>query len=354
MLRDVITSYWAQDYALSELVVVDDASPDETRLLMEAATRLDARIVYQRNPTNVGYCENLHRALLLAHGQYIVVLGDDDILLGPDALQKFADVFTHHSDVHYAYPNQIQMDGAMNFDLVYRFFRTSAIFEPGAASFRNTWLKSILISGIALRRTDALYNCYPSSTMLFPQVDLIGRLLLDHASYGIADFLVAPRAHTDQLGFHANRRHRIVGPERHGTLEILDIVDKLNREKPRGPDPEYTARVLADGLATNLPNEKLRGSTRIAVGNALRLMQRSKAARLSPSLIASLIVTAATPPLALGWLRSVAKRTIRRPHGPEANWFGAELSRQREAAAGRWRQLALSAPFAATPPPSAL
>ncbi len=339
MLRDVITSYWSQDFTASELLVLDDASTDETQALMQAAARLDARIVYLRNSKTLGYCENFHRSLVKARGQYIVVLGDDDILLGPTALTRFAEVFVRHPDVHFAYPNQIQMDSNMNFDILYRHFDVDAYFGSGSPSFRSTWLKSVLITGIALRRSEALYRYYPTSTMLFPQVELVGRLLSHHASYGIADFLVAPRAHADQLGFHANRRQRIVGAEKHGTIEVLDIVAKLNLDNGKGPDPDYTARLLAHALATNLPNEKLRGSTRIAVSNVYRLMRRSRVARGSPILLLSLIVTASAPPQILGWLRSTAKNMSRRRHSRAAEWFAAELSRQRDCAASRWRSL---------------
>ena len=176
---------------------------------------------------------------------------------------------------------------------------------------------------------------------LFPQVELVGRLLSRHASYGIADFLVAPRAHADQLGFHANRRERIVGPEQHGSLEILDMVDRLNLEEPPGPDLDRTARSLARSLATNLPNEKVQGSTRIALTNVLRLMRRSPAARRSPSLLLSVLVTMPTPPRALDWLRSTTKRVIRRRHRREKEWFESELRRQRARGEVRWARVGL-------------
>ena len=343
MLRDVITSFWGQNFARSELVIVDDASPDQTGTLVQAAAHLDGRIVYRGNPTNVGYCENLRRTLLLARGQFIVVLGDDDILLGPNALAKFVDVFEKHPDVHFAYPNQIQMDGTMNFDLISRHFGDAATYDPGAASFQTTWLKSILITGIAVRRSDALYRLYPDRTMLFPQVEMVGRLLCHHGSYGIPDFLVAARAHSDQLGFHANRGHRIVGPERHGTMEILDMAERSRASGEPAPNFDKTAKALAYALATNLPNEKLRGSTRVAVSNAMQLMRRSSAARRT-ILPVSMIATAVLPPVALNWLHKTIKRAIRRLQQREAAWFALELDRQAGLAEDAWRTIGAVAP----------
>ena len=341
MLRDLITSFWAQDLVEAELIIADDASVDGTRMLSEMVARIDPRIAYRRNDTNLGFCENLRRAFLWAHGDFLVVLGDDDILLGPHSLERYASVFGDNPDVHYVYSNQIQMDSAMRFDSVYRYFENDAYFGRGTASFENTWLTSILITGMALRRSAALDASFPSSTVLFPQVELVGRLLSRYASYGIADYLVAPRAHADQLGFHANRRQRIVGPEQHGTLEILDMVGKLNQEDSHGPDLDRTARTLARSLATNLPNEKVQGSTRIALNNALRLMRRSPAARRSPSLLLSVLVTIPTPPRTLDWLRSTMKAVIRRRHRREEEWFGSELRRQRARGEEWWTRVGL-------------
>jgi glycosyltransferase involved in cell wall biosynthesis len=344
MLRDVVTSFWAQDFARSELVVLDDASPDETPALMEAVMQLDHRVVYSRNQSNVGLTENTLRALQLARGEFIVLLGDDDVLLGPDALTRYVDVFAQHPDVHYAYPNQIQMDGDMAFDLVYRHFDRDVRCDPGLASFGATWLKCVQTAGTALRRSEDLYKFYPQSAMILPQVELVGRLLLHHASFGMAHTLTGVRAHSDQLGWHANRRQRIVGPEKHGTLEILDIVTKLNLEFGQGPDPKHTAKLMAHALATNLPNEKLKGSTRIAVANAIRLMRTSPIARHDPLLLTSLVVTTALPPRALNWIRKSAKSAVRQRQSSDAAWFSTELCRQRDSTADRWQDVALQRP----------
>jgi hypothetical protein len=328
MLPDLITSYWSQTLPNSELVIFDDASQDSTGEVVSRAARKDKRITYRRNPRNVGYCENLKRAILESSGQYIVILGDDDLLLGPHGLNAYVEVFDGNPDVHYAYPNQIQVDVNLQFDLAYRHFVKDAYFAPGLASYGSTWLKSIFISGIGLRRSQLIELCYPTSTMLFPQVELVGRLVSKHASFGIGSFLIAARAHADQLGFYANRRQRILGPERHGTIEVLDIAERLNRLELVGPNVLLTGRALADSLSTNLPNEKLKGNTRIALSSALGLMRVSRSARRSPKLLGGLAMTVMTPGRLLGWLRRVTKSIVRRGYGDEAYWYATEFARQ--------------------------
>jgi glycosyltransferase involved in cell wall biosynthesis len=329
MLPDVIRSFWAQDFADAELVVQDNASTDETEALVQGVATLDSRVVYARNERNLGVAENIRRALDSARGSYVVLLGDDDILLGPQALGTYAAVFEANSDVHFAYPNQIQMDRDMKFDIVYRHFHEGAKFAAGGPSLRNTWLKSVQIAGLALRRSDELSELFPRSTMLFPQVELVGRLLLRHASYGIPEFLVGVRSHGDQLGFHANRRSRVVGPERHGTIEIIDVAARISPQVDASWLVDYAATEMARSLAFILPNERVNGSARIVVSNVVRLMRKSNVARRYPLLVLSLVISAATPPKLLDWARRSAKRLLRRRDVLTRDWFEAELDRQR-------------------------
>jgi hypothetical protein len=337
MLRDVITSFWTQDLTQAELVIRDDASPDETSELMRRVVRHDDRVVYTRNSRNVGLAENERLTLNSARGEYIVMLGDDDILLGPHALQTYVDAFVEHPDVHFAYPNQIQVDSQLNFDIAYRHFAKGAKFEPGDPSFRHTWLKSVQMAGLGLRRSAALYEMYPRTTMLFPQLELVGRLLSLYASYAIPEFLVGVRSHADQLGFHANRGRRIVGPEKLGTVEILDIAARLNSQQGEGPNLGHTAKVVAHSLATMLPIEKVHGSNRIVASSVVSLMRKSVVARRDPLLLFSLLMTVATPTLLLDLLRGSAKSIVRRRQARHAEWFSRELCRQKASAAAAWR-----------------
>jgi hypothetical protein len=167
----------------------------------------------------------------------------------------------------------------------------------------------------------------------------VGRLLSRHASYGIPEYLIGVRSHADQLGFHANRGKRIIGPEKHGTIEIFKIAARINSQERQGPDLNHVEKVLTRSLATNLPNEKIKGTTRIAVSNALGLMARSKVARRDPLLIMSLVLTASTPPRLLDWIRGSAKARVRKRQAVLADWFASELRRQRHVSAERWARL---------------
>lgn len=71
-MRSVLT----QDFTDFEFVVVDDASTDTTLQMVHAYG--DARVLYHRNPTNIGQTASLNVALRLARGEYLARMDADD------------------------------------------------------------------------------------------------------------------------------------------------------------------------------------------------------------------------------------------------------------------------------------
>ena len=81
-LKEAIASILAQTYREFELIVVDDCSPEDLKLVVDGFS--DARLRYVRNEVNLGgknLVENWNRCLELAEGKYCVLASDDDIYL---------------------------------------------------------------------------------------------------------------------------------------------------------------------------------------------------------------------------------------------------------------------------------
>jgi glycosyltransferase involved in cell wall biosynthesis len=78
-LPAAIESVLAQHFADLELLVLDNASTDDTAAIM--AQYDDPRIVYQVSERNVGFAGNVHLGCRMARGEFVVILGADDILL---------------------------------------------------------------------------------------------------------------------------------------------------------------------------------------------------------------------------------------------------------------------------------
>ncbi|MEU9835224.1 glycosyltransferase family 2 protein [Streptosporangium sp. NPDC048047] len=79
-LEGVVRSVLAQDHPDIELVICDNASTDGTEEICRELARADDRIVYHRQPENVGLLNNFIGAGRLARGEFLRWVGDDDRL----------------------------------------------------------------------------------------------------------------------------------------------------------------------------------------------------------------------------------------------------------------------------------
>jgi glycosyltransferase involved in cell wall biosynthesis len=89
-LRQAIESARAQTYSAIEIVVSDNASTDDTSLLL--ASYQDNRLRHVRQLSNIGMVANWNACLSLARGEYFLLLSDDD-RLAPNAIQDLIDGF---------------------------------------------------------------------------------------------------------------------------------------------------------------------------------------------------------------------------------------------------------------------
>lgn len=89
-LYEAIESCLAQTYKDFELIIVDDASPEDLKSVVDRFQ--DSRIRYYRNEKNCGalnVVDNWNISLGYAHGDYVVCMGDDDRLL-PNCLEEYS------------------------------------------------------------------------------------------------------------------------------------------------------------------------------------------------------------------------------------------------------------------------
>jgi len=84
-LAETIQSVLGQSFTDFELLVLDDASPDETADVV--ARFADPRLTYLRNESNIGAQANWNRCLAHARGRYVKLLPHDD-LLRPECLEQ--------------------------------------------------------------------------------------------------------------------------------------------------------------------------------------------------------------------------------------------------------------------------
>ena len=66
---------------LTEIVVSDNASTDDTRTFVEGLQKTYRNLRYHCNDRNVGAEGNIHRAIKASQGEYVLVAGDDDYFI---------------------------------------------------------------------------------------------------------------------------------------------------------------------------------------------------------------------------------------------------------------------------------
>ncbi len=88
----VIRSVLAQDHPNLELVISDNGSTDDTEDVCRELAETDSRIVYHRQPQNIGLLNNFIFVMRAATGTYFRWIGDDD-RLEPDFASRCVKVF---------------------------------------------------------------------------------------------------------------------------------------------------------------------------------------------------------------------------------------------------------------------
>ena len=113
-LKECIESILAQTYKNLELIIVDDASPEDIKSIVNQCD--DSRISFYRNEQNCGavnVVDNWNKCLEYAKGDYVICMGDDDMLY-PNCLEVY-------NQLIFAYPDKDVYHG-----------RTEIIDEKGA------------------------------------------------------------------------------------------------------------------------------------------------------------------------------------------------------------------------------
>ncbi len=110
-LKRAIKSVLLQNFQNYEIVVSDNSDSDETKKMCREFQ--DLRIRYYHNKTNIGSIRNIYQVIKLARGNYIFILGDDDLLFTQNILSNLFKIiekghfgyirlkYIHHRDFKY-------------------------------------------------------------------------------------------------------------------------------------------------------------------------------------------------------------------------------------------------------------
>ena len=109
LLKTSLESVLAQTFEDFEVVISDNASTDGTEDMVRAYP--DARIVYAKNPENIGWQRNMSVVLAMAKGEFLGFLPDDDLMM-PDNLAMKVAMLRQHRQMGLVHSKYHVIDGA--------------------------------------------------------------------------------------------------------------------------------------------------------------------------------------------------------------------------------------------------
>jgi glycosyltransferase involved in cell wall biosynthesis len=80
-VAEALASVWSQTYKAVELIVIDDASTDESQQVIRRLLQEHPEVPFIALEENKGNCYAFNRGLALAQGEWVIDLAADDILL---------------------------------------------------------------------------------------------------------------------------------------------------------------------------------------------------------------------------------------------------------------------------------
>jgi glycosyltransferase involved in cell wall biosynthesis len=127
-LRRAVASVLAQTYSEFELLIVDDASTDDTEAV--ARSFADPRVRYVRQPHNVGIGANWGEGLRRAVTPYVCFLMDDDFQ-SPTFLENRVRLLDRHAEalVTFSGYRRVREDGGLLHEIVPRGCEDGRVYE---------------------------------------------------------------------------------------------------------------------------------------------------------------------------------------------------------------------------------
>ena len=182
-LNEALESLLSQDFEDFELVISDNASTDNTRLILEEWAARDPRVKVSLNDRNVGGAANFNRVLALARGQYFRWASHDD-LVAPEMLRTCMTVIEEEgSSCVLVYPQTVIIDDEgsavevfdNNLDL-----RSSDPVHRLRAFIKNYTLSNVLFGLMrteAIRSTGGIPDYNPGDVVMIAALALRGRFV---------------------------------------------------------------------------------------------------------------------------------------------------------------------------------
>lgn len=209
-LPEAINTVLNQTFSDFELIISDNASDDGTEEICRAAAKQDSRVIYHRNPENIGGTENFRLTFLLSKGKYFMWAAGDDSRK-PDMVTRCVEALEADPEAVLAYTHTELIDPATGTgQLCYDSYRLDQ--EDPAERYESLVCSLDLGNAIyGLYRRSVLYTIPPLSRsssrfIVFSDAIFLANVVLQGKVIQIPDMLFIRRRGktkpwTDNLAF---------------------------------------------------------------------------------------------------------------------------------------------------------
>ena len=231
---ETLNSVVEQNYQPIELIIVDDCSTDNTKLVINNWLLTHPEVQFIVNEVNRGNTKSFNNALKFAKGEYIIDLAADDLIV-PNGIELQINAFQNskYKNIGVVYGNAeiINEDGSFNS----YYFPVDADGKVISKRVTGNIYSSVLSTGDSICSVSALFKKSVfdflegyDETLDYEDLDSWIRASREYEFDFIDEVLVKKRTVTNSLGSNFyKKKHRI----NVSTYKILKKALKLNRSK---------------------------------------------------------------------------------------------------------------------------
>lgn len=212
-LPELLDSIIGQDFAGYEVVICEDRSPerDQIRAVVERYQAAHpGRIRYHENADNLGYDANFRELVRRARGEYCFIMGNDDVV-APGAFATVADAISRSPECGVVLRSFAHFrERPEEFDTIARYYPDELLLPPGPDTVVQFYRRSVSMSGLVLRRADALaLETDRHDGTVFYQLHLVANILLRRPGLIVPEVLAYYRSgNASEFGTNARERGR--------------------------------------------------------------------------------------------------------------------------------------------------
>lgn len=294
-LRECVKSVTSQTVDNLRVLILNDASPDDTDEVAQLLSKEDSRVSYVRHATNKGHIATYNEGIDWAAADFFLLLSADDYLL-PGALERGISLMERYSDLAFAFGNAIETDEQGNS------IKTNAVSSAseerllkGVEFISLSGSRNIVPTPTAIIRTELQKRVGGYRSELPHAGDM--EMWLRLASYGRVGFIKAPQAvyrrHSNNMSLSYLTRGWL--PDLHQRKAALDYFF------------ETRGHALQDG--SQIRSKAMYLLARDAVGRASAAFNEGEL-ELSQQLCEFAVRLTSKITMSLSWLKLMCKRGI--------------------------------------------